>query len=217
MTARLRARGGCVFAPEALAQPFGQDRARSHEAGHGLLLEVEAGGSVWSFEEGLVGVRAWGWNGIPPTRGLAGGGWLHGAHCTTRPISSTRIANRAGTHVSSGRQSPAGLKRPRCFADVPRARRITRIKSAKQGGTSFFRPIREAVLTVEKMKADPAPRDTCVCSWLATSKRRLSASLGVIGFVGIPTSYSDRGAETGHPTPKLFPSTPMTTTRKART
>jgi len=29
--------------------------------------------------------------------------------------------------------------------------------SAKQVGPLFFRPIREAVLTVEKMKPDPAP------------------------------------------------------------
>jgi hypothetical protein len=26
------ARGGCVFAPEELAQPLGEDRTRSHEA-----------------------------------------------------------------------------------------------------------------------------------------------------------------------------------------
>lgn len=29
-------------------------------------------------------------------------------------------------------------------------------------------------------------RDACVCSWLTASKRRLSASLGVIGLVGTP-------------------------------
>jgi hypothetical protein len=56
--------GGCVCAPEELAEELTHRRVdeeiRSNEAGQGHLLEVIAGGSVWSFEEGLAGVRAWG-------------------------------------------------------------------------------------------------------------------------------------------------------------
>jgi hypothetical protein len=46
------------------------------------------------------------------------------------------------------------------------------------------------------------------CKVVEHSRRRLSASLGVVGFADIPTPYSDRGAKTGHAGAKIPPPRP---------
>ncbi len=61
-------------------------------------------------------------------------------------------------------------------------------------------------LTTPRAPVSSVPeRDICVCSWLTASKQNLSASLGVIGFVDMPTPYSDRGAKTGQDGAKVLP------------
>jgi hypothetical protein len=78
-------------APEQLAKElgdrWGDGKVRPDEFGCGGRLEVQRS-PVFS----RVLVFAVGGPGIVPG-GRTGGGWLHGAHCTTRPASSTRIAS----------------------------------------------------------------------------------------------------------------------------
>jgi hypothetical protein len=93
------ARGGCVFAPEELAQPLGED-GTFEQTGRDNRFEVAVAVGL-----PLRGVRGHGLGGGP----LAGGGRLHSAHCTTRPISSTRSASARNVNARSASRGVIAL------------------------------------------------------------------------------------------------------------
>src|ERR1700677_4628253 len=82
----LGARGGCLLAPEELAQavmhPVGEDGRRGDARHDDRFVAVNV--RLVGIGAGLRARRVCG--GRP-----AGGGWLHGAHCT--PASSSTIAS----------------------------------------------------------------------------------------------------------------------------
>jgi hypothetical protein len=115
---------GCVRAPEELAEELahrrGDQEIRSDEAGQSHLLEVEAGGSVWSFEEGLVGVRGWGSE-------TDGGPVVDGSMALIvqpAPTSSTRIAAARNVCArSSSEPLRASVRRLVCMSVARSSRR----------------------------------------------------------------------------------------------